>query len=234
MISLTVIYGTLAPFLVVFPLKWRYSFMSNYARKNLWLLKIICGVEYQVTGQENIPKQASIIFCKHQSTWETLALQAVFPAQVWVLKRELLRVPFFGWGLAALKPIAIDRSASTKAVNQIADQGKDRLGEGFWVVIFPEGTRMAAGETGRYGIGGGILASRAKVPLVPVAHNAGSFWPRRQFIKQPGVVQMEIGPAIYPEDKSPKAVVNEGRDWIESRMPELERGLLGEVDFEIG
>ncbi len=178
-------------------------------------------MRYQVEGVENIPEGNAVIMCKHQSTWETLALQVIFPPQVWVMKRELLKVPFFGWGLAMLEPIAIDRKARGKARQQLIEQGTQRLEAGRWVVIFPEGTRIPPGKKGRYALGGASLAHSSGYPVVPMAHNAGEFWPRRQFTKQPGTIQVRIGPLIEGKDKSVEEINAEVEAWIEGQMQEI-------------
>ncbi|OGS93233.1 MAG: acyl-phosphate glycerol 3-phosphate acyltransferase, partial [Gallionellales bacterium RBG_16_56_9] len=150
----------------------RYRIISGWALIMLWLLRVVCGIRMEVRGAENIPKQPCILLCKHQSTWETIALQKVFPPQVWVLKRELLWLPFFGWGLAMTSPIAIKRSKGKEAIKQLLKQGRQRLALGFCVVIFPEGTRIPYGQRGKYKIGGALLGSATGAPVVPVAHNA--------------------------------------------------------------
>lgn len=213
-----VVFAILCLFTFPFPFSVRYGFLSQWARFNLWWLALTCGIRYQVEGRENIPELNAIIMSKHQSTWETLALQAIFPPQVWVMKRELLKMPFFGWGLAMLEPIAIDRKARGKARQQLIEQGTERLKNGRWVVIFPEGTRIAPGQKGRYALGGASLAESSGYPVVPVAHNAGEFWPRGQFIKQPGTIQVRIGPAIDSKGKSIEAINAEVEAWIEGQM----------------
>lgn len=214
MITSTVIFALLCPLTIVLPFRQRYAFISLWRHFNLWLAKIICGIRYQVSGLENLPTESAIVFCKHQSTWETLAIAAFLPPHVWVLKRELLWLPFFGWGLALLQPIAIDRGAGRRAVKQIIKQGKQRLADGLWVVVFPEGTRVAAGEHRRFGIGGAVLAESSAAPVVPIAHNAGLFWPRRKFIKRPGVVQVVIGPVIHSAGRKTAEINAEAEDWI--------------------
>ena len=199
----------------------RSRIAATWARLNLWWLRVSCGVRYQIEGQEHIPSKPSIVFAKHQSTWETLALQIIFPPQVWVMKRELLRIPVFGWGLAMLEPIAIDRGAGRKAVEQLVSQGIERLRKGRWVIIFPEGTRVPAGQRGRYKIGGAVLAEKAAVPAVPVAHNAGEFWPRHSFLKYPGTVKVVIGPPIPTEGRSAQQILADVEDWIESTVARI-------------
>lgn len=221
MIVSTVVFAMLAVVLVSVPLRTRYRILTSYARFNLWSLERLCGIRYQVEGREHIPPGPAIVFSKHQSTWETLALQALFPQQVWVMKRELLWVPFFGWGLALLRPIAIDRKAGRRAVRDIVEQGKARLRQGLWVVVFPEGTRVAPGQRGRYRIGGAVLAERSGYPVVPVAHNAGEFWPRRGFLKQPGTVRVVIGPIIEAQGHSADTINREAEAWIETTMSRI-------------
>ncbi|MDV3238696.1 MAG: 1-acyl-sn-glycerol-3-phosphate acyltransferase [Gammaproteobacteria bacterium] len=204
-----------------FSFRVRYAVATRWARLNLWWLRYSCGLTYRVTGRENIPKDTAIIFSKHQSTWETLALQEIFPPQVWVLKRELLRVPFFGWGLAMVGAIAIDRKAGRKAVEQLVTQGRQRLETGRWVVVFPEGTRMAPGERGRYRIGGAVLAEQTGHAIVPVAHNAGEYWPARSFLMRPGEIQVVIGPPIQSQGRSAAEILRQAEAWIEDTMARI-------------
>lgn len=210
--------------ILTFPFKpvTRYRFISHWARIMLWWLRVTCGVRYRVIGREHIPPHASVILSKHQSAWETLAFQEIFPPQVWVLKRELLWVPFFGWGLAMTSPIAIDRSAGREALKQMVTQGRDRLQQGFWVVIFPEGTRIAPGKKGKYHIGGAWLATHTASTVVPVAHNAGEFWPKNAFIKRPGTITVSIGPPIDSSGLKADELNQRVERWIESQMPLLE------------
>lgn len=218
----TLVFAPLAVLTFPFPFRVRYRFITQWARFNLWWLERTCRLRYRVVGRENIPAGNAIVFCKHQSAWETLALQNIFPPQVWLLKRELLWIPFFGWGLAMLEPIAIDRRSGRKAVTQLLEQGRKRLADGRWVIIFPEGTRVPPGQTGRYGIGGAVLAAQTGYPVVPVAHNAGEFWPRRSFIKRPGTITVVIGPPIETRGKSAEQIREEARAWIEGTMREIE------------
>ncbi len=217
-----VLFSCLGVLLWPLPFKFRYRIISRWAVWNIWLLKFICGVKLEVEGRELIPDEPCVILCKHQSAWETLALQAVFPPQVWVLKRELLWLPFFGWGLASLNPIAIDRKAGRKALAQVIEQGIDRLASGAWVVVFPEGTRMPVGSLGRFGIGGARLAVEAGVPVVPVAHNAGHFWPKRGFLKKPGVIKMQIGAKIATQGQSATSINQQVESWMAEAMTRLE------------
>ncbi|SFP71615.1 1-acyl-sn-glycerol-3-phosphate acyltransferase [Nitrosomonas cryotolerans] len=206
--------------LACFPLSahGRYRVTSSWTHLMLFLVRVICGVRYRVLGADRIPKIPSIVLSKHQSAWETLAFQKIFPPQVWVLKKELLRIPFFGWGLAMTNPIAIDRSSGKAALEQIVEQGKERLKQGFWVVVFPEGTRIAPGKKGKYRIGGAWLATHAKVWVVPVAHNAGEFWGKNSFIKQPGTITVSIGEPIDPAGMEAAELNEKVETWIEKEM----------------
>ena len=196
----------------------RYRVTSSWTFIMLFLLRHLCGIRYQILGAENIPKTPSIVLSKHQSAWETLAFQKIFPPQVWVLKKELLLIPFFGWGLAMTSPIAIDRKSGKKALEQIVEQGRERLKQGFWIVIFPEGTRIPPGKRGKYRIGGAWLATHTNVPVVPVAHNAGEFWGRNSFIKKPGTITVSIGKPIDPTGMEAGELNEKVEAWIENEM----------------
>lgn len=199
----------------------RYHIISGWSRLVIALARVVLGIRYRVEGLETLPRKPAIILAKHQSAWETLAFQAIFPPQVQVLKRELLWIPFFGWGLALMSPIAIDRSRVTRALKRMAELGRARLQQGFWIVIFPEGTRTAPGERRPYQSGGAWLAHRLGVPVVPVAHNAGLVWPRNAFIKRPGTVTIRIGPPIASTGLSADALNRQVEQWIESQMDSL-------------
>jgi 1-acyl-sn-glycerol-3-phosphate acyltransferase len=197
-------------------------FGNAWGRINMWLLKYICGLDYQVSGGENFPEKNAIVLAKHQSTWETISLRCLMPPnQAWVLKKELLRVPFFGWALMAARAISIDRSAGRKAMKQVIEEGTRRLQGGEWVVIFPEGTRTAPGEKGRYGAGGALLAEKSGYPIVPIAHNAGVFWRRRDIRKYPGTIQVVIGPLIETEGLSASEINKRVEQWIEDTVASL-------------
>ncbi len=217
----TLVFAVLGTFTLPFRYRRRYAFIRNYARFNLWVLERVCGVRYQVEGREHIPEGPCIVFSKHQSTWETLVMQKLFPPQTWVLKRELLWLPFFGWGLALLKPIAIDRNAGRRAIRQVVEQGIDRLRAGIWVIIFPEGTRLPPGKRIRYRLGGAMLAAKSGYPVLPVAHNAGELWPRGVFIKRSGTVRVVIGPPIASAGRSAEAIGAEAEAWIEGTMDRI-------------
>jgi 1-acyl-sn-glycerol-3-phosphate acyltransferase len=187
----------------------------------LRVLKLTCNLGFRIEGREHLGTGNHIVLMKHSSAWETLAQLLIFPKQSWVLKRELLWVPIFGWVLHLLEPIAIDRRGGRVAVQQVLEQGRQRLAAGLWVVVFPEGTRMPAGHTRRYGISGALLATATGRPVIPVAHNAGEFWPRRGLVKRSGVVRVVIGPAIPTANREPRAVSDEAQQWIEETVARL-------------
>jgi 1-acyl-sn-glycerol-3-phosphate acyltransferase len=209
--------------LATFPLPrmLRYRIISGWSRCVVYLAKLLVGIRWKVEGREHLPSRPSVILSKHQSAWETLAFQEIFPPQVHVLKRELLWIPFFGWGLALMSPIAIDRSRGVAALRAMARRGCERLAQGFWIVIFPEGTRVAPGERRTYQLGGAWLAAASGAPIVPVAHNAGLVWPRNAFIKRPGTVTVRIGPPIEAANRDPKMLNALVESWIEEQQKAL-------------
>jgi 1-acyl-sn-glycerol-3-phosphate acyltransferase len=202
-----------------------YACAKSWGRSIVWLAKWVCGIDYQIRGAENMPsnisKRACVVMAKHQSAWETVGLLANMPRSSWIIKRELVYVPIVGWALASLRSIAIDRKSGKAARDQILEQGRERLADGHWVIIFPEGTRVAPGERGRYGLGGAWLAAKTGAPVLPIAHNAGELWRRNAFIKRPGLVTMSIGPVIETAGKEPLAVLKEVEEWIENEMAQL-------------
>lgn len=205
------IFGVLLGFL---PYSFRYRFITAWSHFVIWWAKVICNIEYRVTGIEHLPQQSAIVLCKHQSAWETLFLQTLLPPQSWVLKKQLLSIPFFGWGLRMLEPIAIDRTKS-HSIKQLLSQGKERLNQNRWVIIFPEGSRIAVGKTGKYSRSGTLLAKETGAPIVLIAHNAGVFWPRDAFIKRPGTIDVVIGPTIDPAIYTEDEIQTKVKDWIE-------------------
>ena len=209
--------------LLTFPLPRmaRYRVISGWSRLMIRMARAILGIDWRVEGREHLPSRPAVILAKHQSAWETMAFQLIFPPQVHVLKRELLWIPFFGWGLALMSPIAINRSRGVSALRAIAKKGRERLEQGFWVVVFPEGTRVRPGERRPYQLGGAWLAAAAGAPVVPVAHNAGLVWPRNSFLKRPGTVTIRIGPAIESANRDPKAVNELAEKWIEEQQKAL-------------
>jgi 1-acyl-sn-glycerol-3-phosphate acyltransferase len=202
------------------PFPRRYALARAYAASVLWVLKWSCGLKHRVEGAP-LPPGCHVALWKHSSSWETMAMMVIFPRQVWVLKRELLWIPVVGLGLRQLHSIAIDRKAGHSAVAQVIEQGKDRLEEGDWVMIFPEGTRMPANETRRYGVSGTLLAAETGRLLVPVAHNAGLYWPRRGLLKKPGTVRVVIGTPVAPGSREVRDVNEEIQRWVEATVHSL-------------
>lgn len=203
------------------PFSRRYRISRYWSRFNLWWLWVTCRIDYQISGAEHLPDRPVIIMAKHQSTWETIFLHQYLPPVAWVIKRELLWLPFFGWGLALLRPIAINRRAGASAMKQVIRQGMEHLRQGQWVLIFPQGTRVAPGVRQRYGMGGAVLATHTGCPILPVALNAGEFWPRGGFLKRPGTVQVAFGPLIESEGRSAQELNQQVEAWIETAMTRI-------------
>ncbi|WP_136473835.1 1-acyl-sn-glycerol-3-phosphate acyltransferase [Pseudomonas sp. DG56-2] len=194
----------IAPFL---PFSARYRFINVYwCRFALVLARVFLNIKVKVSGAENIPKQPCVILSNHQSTWETFFLSAYFSPLSQVLKRELLYVPFFGWAMAMLRPIAIDRDNPKAALRQVASEGDKLLKDGVWVLIFPEGTRVPFGQIGKFSRGGTALAVNAGLPVLPIAHNAGKFWPKQGWNKRAGTIEVVIGAPMYAEGTGPRAI----------------------------
>ena len=222
MAVLTFLFGFGCLLTVVLPYKMRYRFITTWSTCNLWWLRITCNLKYEVTGKENIPTHPCIVMANHQSTWETMALGPIFPPLTWVIKRELFFIPIFGWGLALTHPIALDRSAGRKAVDQLVEKGIAKIKAGRSILIFPEGTRTPPGTKRKFRIGGSLLAAQSGAPIVPVAHNSGSFWARKQFTKKPGTIKMIIGPEISTQGKSAEQINKKVYEWISTQRDKLE------------
>jgi len=206
---------------VVFPLRVRFKIMHAWPHFNLWALKWICGVSYRVEGRENLPSGASLVCAKHSSTWETIALQLIVPPAVYVAKKELLYIPFFGWAMSVLNFVTIDRKAGRRAIKYMVDQAIDRFARGIWIIIFPEGTRKAVGDVPDYKIGGAVMAQKTGVLVVPIAHNAGIYWPKHSFLKWPGEIVVCILPPIESKGKKASVIVEEVQNVIEAKMQDL-------------
>jgi 1-acyl-sn-glycerol-3-phosphate acyltransferase len=204
------------------PYRFHFAVARLWAQCLFWILARLCGLEFVVEGRENIPAGNHIVMSNHTSAWETIAQFVIFPPHVWVLKRELLWIPFVGWGLKLLRPIAINRGESHRAVHQVVEQGKARLADGLWVIIFPEGTRVTRGETRRkYGVSGALLATATGKLVIPVAHDAGRFWPRRGIVKQAGTIRVVIGEPIASVGKNPRGLNDEVRHSIEAALAKI-------------
>lgn len=219
--TLTVLFSVVALLSFPFSPHTRYRMITGYNHIVIWLARWVLGIRYVVQGREHLPTAPAVVLAKHQSAWETVAFLFLFPPVSAVIKQELLKVPFFGWAYRMLSPIAIDRGAGREALKQIVAQGKAKLAQGFWVLVFPEGTRVAPGEKGRYGIGGAWLAAETGAPIVPVAHNAGEVWPKNAFVKRPGTITVSIGPPIESAGKSAAELTRAVEAWIEAEMARL-------------
>jgi len=219
-------FGMIAGLLLPFNLRYRLINQA-WAYQAIWLARWVAGVNYELIGKENIPDQPCVILAKHQSTWETFYFSALFSPLSQVIKRELMRVPFWGWSMALLKPIAINRGNPKAALKQLATQGDERLKAGLWVLIFPEGTRVPYGQMGKFSRGGASLAVNAGLPVLPIAHNAAKCWPKNGWIKHPGTIQIVIGPPMYAEGDGPRAVAalnQRAFEWV--RQAQIEIGAL--------
>lgn len=203
------------------PSLWCYKIITSWSHFFIWWVKITCGLRYKVTGKRNLPNAPFIVLCNHQSMWETIFMQALLPPQSWVLKRELLWIPFFGWGLALIKPIAVfrDRLSDVKFILQ---QGKRRIAQGRCVVFYPEGTRMSVGKTKRFSRSGAALAIASNSLVVPIAHNAGNFWPRGPWIKRSGTISVHIGKPIAPDKLDATTITQQAEEWINSERGQLQ------------
>ena len=203
------------------PYRTQFGIARVWARLQFWLLEKVCGLSFTVEGRERIPAGNHIVMSNHTSAWETIAQFLIFPPQVWVLKRELLWIPLIGWGLKLLRPISINRGAGHRAVNQVIEQGKERLADGLWFIIFPEGTRVVAGETRKYGVSGALLATETGKFVVPLSHNAADFWVRRGLIKKAGIIRVVIGEPILPTGKDARELNDEVRRSIEAGLARI-------------
>ena len=201
----------------------RYRMAVGWCHTTLFVARWLNGIRYRIEGFENLPDGPAVMLSKHQSAWETLAFPALMPKPLcYVFKRELLYVPFFGWALGMLKMVHIDRKAGKYAFESVTRQGKVRMAEGAWVIMFPEGTPTPVGRQGKYKTGGARFALAAGAPVVPVAHNAGRVWPRNSFIKYPGIVTVSIGKPIDTTGLTPDEVNARVESWIESEMRRID------------
>ncbi len=221
--TLTVIpFAVMSVLILPLPLHWRYFLVIKWTALVVWGARFFCGIRWEMKGTANLPDGPCVLLSKHQSAWETMFIPSHMPREVcFVYKRELHWVPFFGWGIASLKMIHIDRGHGRGAFESVVAQGTQRLAEGRWIIMFPEGTRVPVGERRPYKQGGTRLAARIGVPVVPIAHNAGHCWPRNSFIKKPGLVTVSIGPPISSDGKSSEALMSEVERWIETEVTRL-------------
>jgi 1-acyl-sn-glycerol-3-phosphate acyltransferase len=203
------------------PYASQFKIARTWARSVMWVLDKVCGLKFTVEGGERIPAGNHIVMANHTSAWETIAQFLIFPPQVWVLKHELLWIPCIGWGMKLLRPISIDRGAGHRAVNQVLEQGKARLSDGLWVIIFPEGTRVVAGQRRKFGVSGALLATATGKYIVPMSHNAADFWVRRGIMKKAGTIRVIIGEAITADGKNPRELNDEVRRSIEAGVAQI-------------
>jgi 1-acyl-sn-glycerol-3-phosphate acyltransferase len=221
-ISLIFVYSFICLFSLVFPIHVRHKFLRFFVVIYLGALKVICRIDNTVEGMENIPAQRfGVVLCKHSSAWETFFVPTIFQDAAVIAKRELLWIPFFGWGIAAAAPILINRKDKSTAMQQVITQGKKCMEDGRWILVFPEGTRIPAGKAGKYHLGGARLAIAAGAPVIPVAHNAGYFWPKRGFIKNPGTIRVVIGPPIETKGRTAEEVTELAKTWIEDTIARI-------------
>lgn len=220
-IVVTLVLGGPVILLGLVSFRWGYAAAVLWNKSNVWGLRVICGVTWKIDGAENVPDTPCVVMSKHQSTWEAYFLPTIFNPGVYVAKKSLLWIPIFGWSLYVLKFIMIDRKSGRSAISQMCEQARDRLSRGRWIIVFPEGTRRPVGAEPNYRIGGAKIAESAPADVLPVATNAGEFWPRMGFIKWPGEITVSIGPVIHSDGKTAVQILAETQEWIEHRMQEI-------------
>ncbi|MBP8296418.1 MAG: 1-acyl-sn-glycerol-3-phosphate acyltransferase [Burkholderiales bacterium] len=220
-IVFTPVWAVLCCALFFLPARQRFWVIKQWCAANVLAARLLCGIRYVVIGRENIPSTSHLILSKHSSTFETVALSGIFSPASFVAKRELLWLPFFGWAFALASPITINRSAGNQALQQMVDQGRDRLAKGFWIIIFPEGTRIKAGTRSKYKTGGARLAIGMDRPILPVAHNAGYLWPKGIWGKTAGTITISIGRPIPATGREPLELTAEVERWIEAEVERL-------------
>lgn len=219
MMVATVVWSLVCILAAPLPYSGRYWVTSRWNVFITWCAKAICGIRYEIKGWENLPDAPAVLLSKHQSAWETIFLLQAMPRPlVYVFKKEILYIPFFGWGMALLRMIPIDRSQGKNAFAQVVRNGRKRLAQGLWIIMFPEGTRIPVGQKGKYKSGGARLAVETQTLVVPIAHNSGECWPKGSFVKRPGLVTVSIGKPISPENHTPDSLMQEVENWIESEM----------------
>jgi 1-acyl-sn-glycerol-3-phosphate acyltransferase len=218
----TIVIAPMILITAIFPFPVRYSCARAWAGIVLKIAELCCGIRYEVEGLEHIKTEnAAIVLSNHQSAWETIAFRYLLPAQTSLFKQSLLWIPFWGWAMATLKPIAIDRNNKYAALRKLISQGTEALKQGLWVVVFPEGTRMPVSEMGKFSAGGAMLAQQSEYPVIPIAHNAGKFWPRYSFLKYPGTIKVKIGPPIASKGRKTSDINKEAEDWVIQAMREI-------------
>lgn len=232
MVTTVLLYALSIVLLFWAPYAWRYRVAQAWCRLQLNTLKYFIGLDYVIEGRENIPEHAGVVYWKHTSSWETFLTLPMWHRQCWVLKHELTFIPIFGWALKLIEPIAIDRKGGGSAVRQVLEQGRRKIADGCWINIFPEGTRVPADSTKRYGFSGALLAKDTNTPILPIAHNAGDLWPRHSVLKRKGKITVRIGPPIFPEGKTPEEINKEAQAWIEGEMIKISSAYQRRIERE--
>lgn len=219
MIVATVVWAPISMLFAPLPYNQRYYVTSRWNVFMIWAARVICGIRYQTKGFENFPDGPVIVLSKHQSAWETIFLLMATPRPlVFVFKKEITYIPFFGWAISLLRMIPIDRSKGKDAFAQVVVQGRKRLADGQWIIMFPEGTRIAVGKKGHYKGGGTRLAVETQTPVIPIALNSGECWPKNSFIKKPGLVTVSVGKPIAPDNMNATELMQLVEQWIEAEM----------------
>ena len=232
MIVATIIYSLPCVLARLLPYRLCFKFISSWCAFNTFWARLTCGVRYEIQGLEKVPEKSCVIMSNHQSTWETLAFPGIFPTLTWVIKKELLALPFFGWGIGGTQPIALDRKAGRRALTELVKDGRKKLALGRFILIFPEGTRRPFKEPGKLLAGGFLLAAKAGVPVLPVAHDAGRLWPSKGFLKQAGTVRVIIGDCISSEGKSAEQLRDEYALWLKQARQTLTEQHAAEVNHK--
>lgn len=217
-----IIAGTIAVIIwPIFPYRWRWRVVTSWNRFVMFWLRVCCGIRIHIIGKRHFDRYPCVVLSKHQSTWETMFLQYYFGPVCIILKKELLRIPFFGWGLASIRSIAIDRTNPMQALKDVKSKGLERIKHGINVLVFPEGTRVPLGTVGNYARSGADIAVSAAVPIIAVAHNAAECWPNKQFLKYPGTITVVLSEPIETEGKDRKALTEEVKSWIEQHISQM-------------
>jgi len=218
----TLTMATIILFLFFLPIAYRMALVRFWSAFTLASLRLCCGLNYTVEGLENIPAEGFIVMSKHSSTWETIAIQGFFERPlVWVVKRELTWIPFFGWGLKVMDSIALNCGTGRKAINQLIAESRVMMDNGRILMLFPEGTRVPPGQSKPFKLGGAIVSQQTGYAVLPIAHNAGEYWPRHSWIKWPGTVRVVIGEPIPPGDKTPEEIIADIGDWIRTECERI-------------
>ena len=224
MAVITFAYSLVALVIWPFPLPVRHKVIGSWNNCIIWGARLLCGLSWRVEGGERMPSPPYVILSNHQSAWETIGYHAVFPRLTFVMKRSLLFIPCFGWGVAAMGPIIIDRSHRRESLKRILEQGRARIDAGFSIMIFPEGTRKPPGVRADFNKGGAWVAKKLGVHVLPVAVNSGLYWPRNSFLKRSGCIAVSVGEPIPTEALGPEEITRRAQSWIQGEQDRLEGG----------